>query len=381
MPPTIRQIETFMVPPGWTFVRVQADDGVDGWGEAGANITAPAVVGAIAQMAELLVGKPAHTIEDHWQFMMKGGFHRGGPILCSAVAAIDEALWDIVGKIHGVPVYDLLGGPVRERMRVYGWVGDGMDSPDEVSAIAAELVAKGFDAMKTSLSVQGGMLTARDIQMIVECAEAVRETIGSERDFGIDFHGRCQRPAVRRLLSALEPTQPFFAEEALLPEYPGDFRNLAAATSIPIATGERLYSRWDVKQVIDSGISILQPDVSQAGGISETRRICALAEAYDVRVAPHHAIGPIALAASLQLCFTTPNMLVQERDLNWLSGLAGRYIENPEIFAVHSGHVTRPEGPGLGIVVNENEIRKQAQHEPIRRLERNRQRDGSFAEW
>jgi galactonate dehydratase len=381
VPLTIRQIETFMVPPGWTFVRVLTDDGVVGWGEAGADITAPAVVGAIAQMAELLVGKPAHTIEDHWQFMMKGGFHRGGPILCSAVAAIDEALWDIAGKVHGVPAYDLLGGPVRERMRVYGWAGDGMDSPGEVSAIAAQLVGKGFDAMKTSLSVQGGMLTARDIALIVECAHAVRETIGPERDFGIDFHGRCQRPVVRTLLSALEPTHPFFAEEALLPEYSGDFHQLAAATSIPIATGERLYSRWDVKQVISSGISILQPDVSQAGGISEMRRICALAEAYDVRVAPHHSIGPIALAASLQLCFTTPNMLVQERDLDWWGGLAERYIENPEIFAIDSGHVARPAGPGLGIVVNEEEVRDQAQHEPVRRLERNRQRDGSFAEW
>ena len=378
---TIRQIETFMVPPGWTFVRVLTDDGVDGWGEAGADIIAPAVVGAISQMAELLVGRPAHTIEDHWQLMMKGGFYRGGPILCSAVAAIDEALWDIAGKVHGVPVYDLLGGPVRDRMRVYGWAGDGMDSPAEVSEIAASLVAKGFDAMKTCLSVQRGTLTARDIDVIVECAEAVRETIGPDRDFGIDFHGRCQRPVVRALLAALEPTRPFFAEEALLPEYSADFGQLAMATTIPIATGERLHSRWDVKQVIGSGISILQPDVSQAGGISETRRICALAEAYDVRIAPHHAIGPIALAASLQLCFTTPNMLIQERDVDWWGGLFERYVENPEIFSISAGHVARPQGPGLGIVVNEQEVRKNAQPEPVRRFERNRQRDGSFAEW
>jgi galactonate dehydratase len=380
MPLTIRSIETFMVPPGWTFVRVRTDD-IDGWGEAGADIHAPAVVGAIEQLAELLVGKPAHTIEDHWQVMMKGGFYRGGPILGSAVAAIDEALWDIAGQVHGVPAYDLLGGPVRERMRVYGWAGDGMDSPEEVSEIAAGLVAKGFDAMKTSLSVQRGMLTARDIDVIVACAQAVRDTIGPERDFGIDFHGRCQRPVVRRLLAALEPTRPFFAEEALLPEYSADFGQLAMATTIPIATGERLHSRWEVKQVIGTGISILQPDVSQAGGISETRRICALAEAYDVRIAPHHAIGPIALAASLQLCFATPNMLVQERDVDWWGGLFARYVENPEIFAITDGHVARPQGPGLGIVVNEKEVRKSAVTEPVRRLERNRQRDGSFAEW
>ncbi len=380
MPLTIRSIETFMVPPGWTFVRVRTDD-IDGWGEAGADIHAPAVVGAIEQLAEPLVGKPAHTIEDHWQVMMKGGFYRGGPILGSAVAAIDEALWDIAGQVHGVPAYDLLGGPVRERMRVYGWAGDGMDSPEEVSEIAAGLVAKGFDAMKTSLSVQRGLLTARDIDVIVACAQAVRDTIGPERDFGIDFHGRCQRPVVRALLAALEPTRPFFAEEALLPEYSADFGQLAMATTIPIATGERLHSRWDVRQVIGTGISILQPDVSQAGGISETRRICALAEAYDVRIAPHHAIGPIALAASLQLCFATPNMLVQERDVDWWGGLFARYVENPEIFAITDGHVARPQGPGLGIVVNEKEVRKSAVTEPVRRLERNRQRDGSFAEW
>lgn len=380
MPLTIRSIETFMVPPGWTFVRVRTDD-IDGWGEAGADIHAPAVVGAIEQLAELLIGKPAHTIEDHWQLMMKGGFYRGGPILGSAVAAIDEALWDIAGQVHRVPTYDLLGGPVRERMRVYGWAGDGMDSPEEVSEIAAGLVAKGFDAMKTSLSVQRGMLTARDVDVIVACAQAVRDTIGPERDFGIDFHGRCQRPVVRRLLAALEPTRPFFAEEALLPEYSADFGQLAMATTIPIATGERLHSRWEVKQVIGTGISILQPDVSQAGGISETRRICALAEAYDVRIAPHHAIGPIALAASLQLCFATPNMLVQERDVDWWGGLFARYVENPEIFAITDGHVARPQRPGLGIVVNEKEVRKSAVTEPVRRLERNRQRDGSFAEW
>jgi galactonate dehydratase len=378
---TIRQIETFIVPPGWTFVRVLTDEGIDGWGEAGADLHAPAVVGAISQMADLIIGKPAHTIEDHWQLMMKGGFYRGGPILCSAVAAIDEALWDIAGKVHGVPVYDLLGGPVRDRMRVYGWAGDGMDSPAEVSAIASGLVAKGFDAMKTTLSVQQGLLTASDIDLIIDCAQAVRETIGQERDFGIDFHGRCQRPAVRRLLAELEPLRLFFAEEALLPEYSQDFRQIAASTTIPIATGERLHSRWEVRDVISTGISILQPDVSQAGGISETRRICALAEAYDVRIAPHHAIGPIALAASLQVCFATPNTLVQERDVDWWGGLMERYVENPEIFAITAGHVPRPEGPGLGIIVSEQEVRKQAQQGPVRRMERNRQRDGSFAEW
>lgn len=378
---TIRHIETFMVPPGWTFVHLVTDEGLDGWGESGADLTAPAVVGAIEQMKELLIGRPAHAIEDHWQVMMKAGFHRGGPILCSAVAAIDEALWDVAGKVHGVPVYELLGGPVRGRMRVYGWVGDGMDSPKELSTIAAEHVAKGYDAMKTCLSIQPGMLSVAEIDVIVQCAEAVRETIGPERDFGIDFHGRCQRPVVRRLLEALEPTRPFFAEEALLPEYSDGFRELARATSIPIATGERLYSRWEVKQVLLSGISILQPDVSQAGGVSEMRRICALAEAYDISIAPHHAIGPIALAASLQLCFATPNMLVQECDLDWWGGLAERYVENPEIFRIDSGHVAPPVGAGLGIVVNEEAVRRSASREPVRRLVVNRQRDGSFAEW
>ena len=274
MSPTIRQVETFLVPPGWTFVHLVTDDGVDGWGEAGADLTAGAIVGAIGQLSDVLIGKSAHRIEDHWQVMMKAGFHRGGPIFCSAVAAIDEALWDIVGKVHGVPVYELLGGPVRDRMRVYGWVGDDMDSPEQLAEIAADHVAKGYDAMKTCLSIQPGMLSLSEVDLIVRGAEAVRDAIGPERDFGLDFHGRCQRPVVRRLLEALEPTRPFFVEEALLPEYSDDFKELARMTSIPIATGERLYSRWDVKHLLTSGISILQPDVSQAGGVSEMRRIC-----------------------------------------------------------------------------------------------------------
>jgi galactonate dehydratase len=381
MPLTITAVETFMVPPGWTFVRVQTSEGIVGWGESGADLHAPAVVGAIEQLAEALIGKPAGMIEDHWQLMMKGGFYRGGPILCSAVAALDEALWDIAGKRFGVPVYELLGGRVRDRMRVYGWAGDNMDSPDELRAIASGLVSKGFDAMKTCLSIQPGYLSSREIDVIIESASAVRDTIGPDRDFGIDFHGRCQRPVARMLLAELEPFRPFFAEEALLPEYSADFGELARATSIPIATGERLFSRWDVRPVIGTGISILQPDVSQAGGISEMRRICAQAETYDVRIAPHHAIGPIALAASLQLCFTTPNMLVQERDVDWWGGLFERYVENPEIFAIDSGHVAPPPGPGLGIIVNEAAVREHATREPVRRLERNRQRDGSFAEW
>lgn len=381
MPLTIRQIETFMVPPGWTFVHVLTDEGIDGWGESGADLTAPAVVGAINQMSPLLIDHPADMIEDHWQVMMKSGFHRGGPILCSAVAAIDEALWDIAGKVHDVPVYQLLGGRVRDRMRVYGWVGDDMDSPEQLVEIASGLVAKGYDAMKTCLSIQRGMLTISEIDLIVRGAEAVRETIGPERDFGIDFHGRCHRTVVRRLLQALEPTRPFFAEEALLPELSGDFEQLARSTTIPIATGERLYSRWDVKQVLDSGIRILQPDVSQAGGISEMRRICSLVEAYDMKVAPHHAIGPIALAASFQLCFATPNMLVQECDLGYWGGLSERYIQNPEIFRVESGHVAPPSSPGLGITVNEEAVRHYASDAPLRPLVVNRQRDGSFAEW
>ncbi len=266
-------------------------------------------------------------------------------------------------------------------MRVYGWVGESMDSPEELSAIAAEHLADGFDAVKTCLSIQPDIPTSAEIDLVVRCAEAVRETIGPERDFGIDFHGRCQRPSVRRLLAALEPTRPYFVEEALLPEFSDGFGELARSTSIPIATGERLYSRWDVRDVVASGISILQPDVSLAAGVSEMRRICALAEAHDVMIAPHHSSGPVALAASLQLCFATPNMLVQEREVAWWGGLVERYVENAELFDIKSGHVARPLGPGLGIVVNEEAVRRHASEESVRGSQVHRQRDGSFAEW
>ena len=381
----ITGVETFQVAPRWMFVKVSTDSGISGWGEGGLEGYADVTATATHALADYLVGRDPRRIEDHWQRMTKGGFYRGGPVLSSAVAGLDQALWDIRGTELGVPVHELLGGPVRDRVRVYGWIGG--DSPADVATAAASQMAAGLTAVKMNASAQLAQLpTERQSAEIVERATAVRDAIGSDADFAVDFHGRVSAPAARRLLPLLEPLHPLFVEEPVLPTNGyTTLARLVAGSCTPIATGERLYSRWDVLPALQAGVAVLQPDVAHAGGISEVRRIAALAETFDVAIAPHCPLGPLALAACLQIDFATPNFLIQEQSIgihyNHGSAELLDYVANPEVFRFVDGHVERPALPGLGVVIDEDAVRRADQESHRWRTPIWEHEDGSFAEW
>ena len=375
--------ETFLVAPRWQFLRIDTDEGISGWGEPLVEGRAEAVRGAVAALMEYLVGMDPLRIEDHWQVLAKGGFYRGGPVLSSALAGIDQALWDIKGRHHETPVHELLGGPVRDRVRMYTWV-TGADPAALVDDALAK-VASGFTAVKLNIAESlPPVPSASEVRAMVHRVETLRAALGDAVDIALDFHGRFSSAATRRILPLLEPLLPLFVEEPVLPEFARDLRRITEATSIPIATGERLYSRWDFRDVLPTGIAVAQPDLSHAGGISEVRRIAAMAEAYDVVVAPHCPLGPITLAASLQVDFATPNFLIQEQSLGIEYGGGSAlldYLVDPGVFSFVDGHIERPAGPGLGIDINEDAVRAAAAEGHSWRSPVLRHPDGSFAEW
>ncbi|WP_433428790.1 galactonate dehydratase [Nonomuraea sp. CA-141351] len=379
----ITAYETFLVAPRWQFLRIDTDEGLSGWGEPIVEGRAEAVQGAVTTLMEHLVGADPLGIEKHWQVLAKGGFYRGGPVLSSALAGIDQALWDIKGRYHDAPVHELLGGPVRDRVRMYTWVG-GAD-PAELVDDALAKVASGFTAVKLNVSeALPPVPSAAEIRAMARRVEILRDALGDDVDIALDFHGRFSAAAARRILPLLEPLLPLFVEEPVLPEFARDMRRITDATSIPIATGERLYSRWDFRDVLPTGIAVAQPDLSHAGGISEVRRIAAMAEAYDVVVAPHCPLGPIALAASLQIDLATPNFLIQEQSLGIEYGGGSAlldYLTDPQVFRFVDGHIERPTGPGLGIDIDEAAVRSAAEKGHTWRPPLLRRNDGSFAEW
>lgn len=379
----ITRLTTYLVAPRWLFLRIDTDDGPTGWGEPVVEGRAHTVAAAVEEMADYLVGKDPLRIEEHWTVLAKGGFYRGGPILGSALAGIDQALWDISGKHLGVPVHQLLGGHVRDRVRVYSWVGG--DDPREVADLATEKMEQGFTAVKMN---GAGALRPIDTwaqaKAVADRVSAVREAIGPDRDVAVDFHGRFSLAMARRTLPLLEPLGPMFVEEPVVPEAAELVGQLAAGTTIPIALGERLYSRWDFRRVLGTGIAVVQPDVSHAGGISELRKIATMAESFDVAVAPHCPLGPIALAASLQVAFVIPNLLIQEQSLGIHyhdgSDLLD-YLLDRSVFDYHDGFVGRPTGPGLGIEIDAAAVEAAGKVGHRWRNEIWRRDDGSFAEW
>ncbi len=379
----ITKMETFLVAPRFLFLRVETDEGLVGWGEPIVEGRAATVRAAVEELSEYLIGSDPLRIEHHWQVLTKGGFYRGGPILASAVAGIDQALWDIAGKFHGVPTHQLLGGAVRDRVRVYGWVGGDVPT-DLVEQVQAQLEA-GFTAVKMNASgATTPVDTLQTTKGIVARATLVREVLGDQRDLAIDFHGRLSSAMARRVLPELEAVCPLFVEEPVLAEYSRDLGSLVGVSSVPLATGERLYSRWDFRDVLPTGIAVIQPDVSHAGGISELRRIAAMAEAWDVVVAPHCPLGPISLAASLQVSFAIPNFLIQEQAVtihyNHGSDVLDYLVDRSPLRFEH-GYVQRPLMPGLGVQVDEHAVRRAAERGHRWRPPMWVHADGSFAEW
>lgn len=379
----ITRLETFLVPPRWLFLRVETDDGVVGWGEPVVEGRAETVRAAVHELGETLVGADPLRIEDHWQRLWRGGFYRGGPILSSALAGIDQALWDIAGKVRGAPVHEMLGGPVRDRVRVYCWIGG--DDPVEAGEQAARQVEAGLTAVKMNATGPFRFVETRaQVAAAVRRAEVVRAALGDERDLALDFHGRVSPPMAKRLMAALEEVAPLFVEEPVAPELSAALAPLVAASPIPVATGERAYSRWEFKPLLEAGVAVVQPDLSHAGGISEVRRIAALAETYGAALAPHCPLGPISLAASLQVAFATPNFLIQEQSLgihyNVGSDLLD-YLVDRSVFAFDGGRVARPTAPGLGIEVDERAVRAAAERGHRWRNPIWRDADGALTEW
>ncbi len=303
----ITRLSTYLVPPRWLFLKVDTDEGISGWGEPIVEGRAATVAAAIEELSDYLVGEDPLQIEHHWQAMYRGAFYRGGPILMSAIAGVDQALWDIKGRYHNAPIHELMGGKVRDRIRVYAWVGG--DTPADIVRTARAAIDGGF--LATKMTITGRMQIVDSTSKIDSAAERIaslREAVGNKLDIAVDFHGRVHRPMAKVLTHAIEPYAPLFIEEPVLPEQLEFMAELRSSTHIPIATGERLYSRYDFKRLLELGAAdIVQPDLSHAGGITECRKIANMAEAWDVALAPHCPLGPISLAACLQRPRTTPS--------------------------------------------------------------------------
>lgn len=380
----ITALKTWCVPPRWCFLKIETDAGLVGWGEPVLEGKAKTVEACVHELSELVIGKDPRRIEDIWQMLYRGGFYRGGPILMSAIAGIDQALWDIKGKALGVPVHELLGGAVRDKMRMYCWIGG--DRPHEIGRQAKEVVASGFTAFKMNGTPELQIIDSYEKvdDAVARIAEA-REAVGMGVGIAVDFHGRVHKPMAKILLKELEPFRPMFVEEPVLPEHLRSLPEITTNVATPIATGERMMSRYDFRPLLEGGyVDVLQPDLSHAGGITECRKIATLAETYNVALAPHCPLGPIALAACLQVDFVSHNAFIQEqsmgihynRDNDVLD-----YLVDQGPLQIKDGYLPLLEKPGLGIEINEDFVIEQANKfkgwkNPIWRHE-----DGSIAEW
>lgn len=380
----IKKLELFKVPPRWLFLKIETDDGLVGWGEPVVEGKADTVKAAVEEMSEYIIGKDPMRIEDIWQTLYRAAFYRGGPILSSAISGIEQALWDIKGKFYSAPVYDLLGGACRDKIKVYNWIGG--DRPSDVGAAAKKQIEAGFTAVKMNATEELHYIDSfSKVQQTLDRIAAVREVGGPDFGIGIDFHGRVHKSMAKILAKELEPFRPMFIEEPVLAENNEALKEIAKYTSTPIATGERMYTRWGFKDLLAQGIvDIIQPDLSHAGGILEVRKIAAMAEAYDVAVAPHCPLGPIALAACLQLDACSPNAFIQEQSLgihyNKGNDLLD-YLTDADTFKYKDGFVELPKLPGLGVEVNEEKIRELAKIGHTWKNPVWRQEDGTIAEW
>jgi len=379
----ITDYELFQVPPRWVFLKIETSSGLTGWGEPVVEGRAKTVITAVEELLDtyLMDENPLH-IQDHWQTMYRGGFYRGGPILMSAIAGIDQALWDIKGKYYETPVYELLGGQVRDKIKYYRWIGG--DRPSNVAQNALEVVQQGSTAIKMNATAEFERIESPEaVEQAGERIAAVREEVGDGVNIGIDFHGRVAKAMVPRLAKELEPFDPMFFEEPVLPEHNDVLAQVTSETTIPIATGERMFSRWDFKSILEQGaVDIIQPDPSHAGGITEVTKIASMAEAYDVSLAPHCPLGPVSLAAALQIDAVSQTAVIQESSLgiHYNEGAdVPDYVTNENVFDPADGFLQIPTEPGLGVSLNEKKLRDAEEadwHNPVWRYE-----DGSVAEW
>ncbi|KAF2793307.1 mandelate racemase/muconate lactonizing protein-like protein [Melanomma pulvis-pyrius CBS 109.77] len=355
----IVSLEYFRVPPRWLFVKIADEAGNIGWGEASLEGHTQAVEGCLDAWTERYIGFEADDIEHIWQMCWRTSFYRGGPVFMSALSGIDIALWDLKARRLGVPIYQLLGGKVRDKLKVYAWIGG--DRPADVGIQAQARKDQGFSSVKMNGTEDLGWLDSPSA--LEDCVERLKTVKALGMDAGIDFHGRVHKPMAKQLAKALEPHHPLFIEEPLLSEHIEGIKAIAQLTSCPIALGERLHSRWDVRPFLEAGcVDILQPDVSHCGGISEMKRIAGMCEAYDVALAPHCPLGPIALAACVQVDATCANFAIQEMSLGIHYNAGAQdltsYTKNPEVWQVKEGYIELMKGPGLGIEIDETQVRE-----------------------
>ena len=366
----ITKLETFLIKPRWLFLKIHTNVGVTGLGEPLLEGRALTVKTAIQEVEPYLIGKDPRRVIHHWQAIYRHAFYRGGPVLTSALSGIDHALWDIKGKLLGVPVYELFGGPTRDRVRVYGRAS----TPDDIRKRKSE----GYTVIKTGLAHEHPaniVENPRFIKHAVDSFAALRDAGGSDMDIGIDFHGNISPQTAKVIIKELEPYQPMFIEEPAQAQNADVMADIAHGTHLPIATGERIFTKWGFRELLEKkAASILQPDLCHAGGITEGRIIAGMAEAYYIPIAPHNPMGPISLAAGLHLAASIPNFLVQEQ-----VSLGEGYLKNP--FKLQKdGTVLIPEGPGLGVELDEDKIADKIGHD-WKNPESYNFLDGSVVDW
>ena len=375
----ISDVTVYKVKPRWIFVKISTDEGIEGWGEMISGTKTETVVAGAYEIGNRLIGRNPFEIERLFQEMHRS-FFRGGPINGTIVSGLEMALWDIKGKAFNVPVYELLGGAARDKIKVYSWIGG--DRPSEVAEQAQDRFDRGFTAVKMNATEELHYIDSyQKVDEVVERVASIRERFGDAMDIGVDFHGRVHKPMAKVLAKALEPFHPMFLEEVVLPENEEHFKEVADSVAVPLATGERLYTRWQFKNLFKQGtVDIIQPDVALCGGILETRKIAAMAEAYDMAVAPHAPYGPVALAATLQVDSCTPNVFIQEQSLgiHYNKGFdLLDFVKNKEVFQYKDGYVDLPSKPGLGLEMDEDKI----QEGLIWTNPQWKNYDGTIAEW
>lgn len=380
----ITALKTFIVPPRWLFLKVETDEGLSGWGEPVLEGHAETLAAKIHEMETFLIGRDPLLIEDTWQMIYRNGCYRGGGVLMSALSGVDMALWDIKGKAYGQPVHALLGGRVRDRVRTYRWIGG--DRPANLTAEAKELMRAGYNACKFNVTEELQFIDCyAKVDQIVKRVAELREAVGTTMDLAFDFHGRVHAPMARVLLKEMEHLRPIFVEDAVTSAHVDMMADLAKSTSITLAIGERLHSRYDFRQVFEKrAAGLVNPDTAHVGGISEMVRIGHMAEAYDVALAPHCPLGPIALAACLQVDAICINAVIQEQSLGIHYNQGGDlndYLAPASRFAVKEGFLAIPQGAGLGIEVDEEVVVERARTGHAWRAPVWRHADGSISEW
>ena len=379
----ITALKTWIVPPRWLFLKIETDAGLVGWGEPVLEGHAATLAAAVHELEDMLIGRDPRRIEDIWQMIYRNGCYRGGPVLMSALSGVDMALWDIRGRDLGVPVHALLGGPVRDRVRTYRWTGG--DRPTDLIEGVRAVQAQGYGAVKFNICAELQIVDrVAKVDAILSALFDLRAAVGTEMDLAFDFHGRVHAPMAGILLREMEPLRPMFVEDAVVSAMVETMADLQRATSIPLCIGERLHSRYDFKRVFETRAArVINPDTAHAGGISEMVRIGHWAEAYDVALAPHCPIGPIALAASLQVDAVCHNAFIQEQSIgiHYNAGADVLDYVRPGGIVIEEGHLLIPQGPGLGVEVDEDKVAEMARIGHRWRAPVWRHGDGSVAEW